>query len=295
MKVDVQPGTYVVAVSGGVDSMVLLDVLRQQPGLKLVVAHFDHGIRQDSQYDRELVQQFATQHNLPFVYHEGKLGIGASEDIARKARYEFLHKVREASGARAVITAHHHDDAVETAVMNLLRGTNRKGLTSLRSRTGLVRPLLHVSKKDLRDYAHDQGLVWREDSTNTDTRFMRNYIRHKVLPKLPPEDQQKLKEIISRMHQINAELDEQLSHFLHIQPGVDQLDRKLFIRLPHAVAREVLAAWLRKHGLAEFDEKTLERVVVAAKTFKVGGIVDIAKGYKLRVTRDRLALECPDR
>lgn len=295
MKVDVQPGVYVVAVSGGVDSMALLHALANQPDLKLIAAHFDHGIRSDSYLDRQLVQHTSEKYGIPFVYHEGNLGPGASEDVARKARYEFLHSVRNASGAKAIITAHHHNDALETAVLNMLRGTNRKGLTALRSRANIHRPILHISKDDIRRYAQDQGLAWREDSTNTDLRMLRNYVRHKILPRLAPEDRQRLSEVIKRMHQVNSELDEQLLHFLHIQSQGGTLDRKQFNRLPHSVSREVIAAWLRQQGIRDFDQKALERLVVAGKTFYPGAVIDVQKGVKMRIRKTHLALEHPDR
>src|SRR5882724_1815869 len=133
---DIKPGRYVVATSGGVDSMALLHLLYQMSrdsdaGWWLTVAHFDHGIRSDSAEDRQLVQAIARQYGLPFVYDEGRLGPGASEATARQARYSFLHQVLGASGARAIMTAHHQDDVLETAIFNLIRGTGRKGLTSL--------------------------------------------------------------------------------------------------------------------------------------------------------------------
>src|ERR1700741_2713009 len=209
MNISIQPGTYVLAVSGGVDSMVLLDLLRQQPKVKLVVAHFDHGIRHDSSFDRDLVQRITRSHNIPFVYHEAKLGPGASEDVARKAPYEFLHSVREASGARALITAHHYDDALETAIINMLRGTGRKSISALHANELVHRPLLHIEKQAIRQYAEDQGLVWREDSTNQDTKYLLNYVRHKILTQLSSEDRQKLHKIIKKMVAVNNQLDTQ--------------------------------------------------------------------------------------
>ena len=146
MKLELEPGVYVVAVSGGVDSMVLLDLLRRQKDLKLVVAHLDHGIRSDSDLDRQLVQQVASKHGLAFVYNTAQLGPGASEALARKARYNFLRRVQLATNATAIVTAHHQDDLIETAILNLLRGTGRKGLSSLGDDKHLRRPLLHVSK-----------------------------------------------------------------------------------------------------------------------------------------------------
>lgn len=290
MKVDVQPGTYVVAVSGGVDSMVLLDILRQQPDLKLVIAHFDHGIRPDSFVDKDIVRQVTQKHGLPFVFHEAKLGPGTSEDAARKARYEFLHAVREASGARAIITAHHHDDLLETAVLNMLRGTGRKGLGSLQSRPTIHRPMLHIEKQALRDYAKDQGLVWREDITNEDTKYLRNYVRHRILTQFSADDRQKLRDIIDRVSEINTELDTQLMNYLHVQTESGKLDRTTFLRLPHSVAKEVMAAWLRKHNITDFDQKSLERLVVAAKTLAPGKVADVMRGHSLAVHKNTLAL-----
>ena len=156
VNVGQEPGKYVVAVSGGVDSVALLHLLLEanderrtmndedspssvlRPPFRFVVAHFDHGIRKDSAEDRKLVQAMAQKiRGLPFVYDEGRLGPRASEATARLARYTFLRRVLQASGARAIVTAHHQDDLLETAIINLLRGTGRKGLTALGSRSDI--------------------------------------------------------------------------------------------------------------------------------------------------------------
>ncbi|QQS18837.1 hypothetical protein IPL68_02130 [Candidatus Saccharibacteria bacterium] len=89
------------------------------------MAHFDHGIRPDSVEDRKLVQKLAKQYGLPFVYDRAELGAGASEAVAREARYAFLSRVKEAVGADAIITAHHEDDVLETIIINWLRGTKK--------------------------------------------------------------------------------------------------------------------------------------------------------------------------
>lgn len=298
MDISVKPGTYVVAVSGGVDSMVLLDILAKQVAargpaedkLRLVVAHYDHGIRPDSQEDRLLVQSAAQHYGLPFVYEEGKLGVGASEAEARRARYDFLERVRLASGARAIITAHHEDDVLETAILNLLRGTGRKGLTSLASRPHILRPLLRYSRRQIAAYAQENGIQWREDSTNTDERYARNYIRHRLLSRFTDEGRQRLLGIIERSRRVNTELDMELANLMHVQPAVHVLDRRYFVSLPHVVAREFLAAWLRARGIRGFDRKVLERVVVAAKVQRSGTEIDIMEYTSLEVGRETLAL-----
>ena len=126
-QISLPAGRYVVAVSGGVDSMVLLDVVRQMPGVFVVVAHVDHGIRADSHKDRKLVASVCMSHNVQFEYTELHLGPGASEEMARTERYKFLRHIKERYTADAILTAHHSDDLTETALINLIRGTGWRG------------------------------------------------------------------------------------------------------------------------------------------------------------------------
>jgi tRNA(Ile)-lysidine synthetase-like protein len=327
-----KPGSYVLAVSGGVDSMVLLHILASANqanvqakdisvvgnragghSWKLVVAHLDHGMRGDSGEDRELVQVVAARLGLPFVFHEARLGAGTSEAVARRARYDFLGKTQRASGARAIVTAHHRDDVLETAIINLLRGSGRKGLTALGSRPGLERPLLEVPKSELVAYAREQGLAWREDSTNQDTRYLRNYVRLRLLPRFDEAARARLVRIISRLRVTNDELDTLLAKQLRQQarqsrqssqlqqsprPGQSQpgtLERAWFNQLPHAVAREVMAAWLRAHDIRAFDSRTLERLVVAAKVAPPGRKFDVSRGARLIAGSSHLALQGAER
>jgi tRNA(Ile)-lysidine synthetase-like protein len=289
---ELQPGTYVVAVSGGVDSMALLNMLhKERPDLKLVVAHLDHGIRTDSHLDRKLVQEHASAYGLPFVHHQAKLGPGASEAVARRARYDFLHKVRQATNAQGIITAHHQDDMLETAIHNLLRGTGRRGLSSIKSSDGIIRPVLHLPKPALKQHAETHGLAWREDSTNQDTKYKRNYIRQHILPKFSDEKREQLLTIIHRMRELNDEIDAHLINHLHVRLDNDQLDRKWFIHMPHDVAKEVMHAWLRRHKIKNIDKKTLERLVVAAKTFPHGARTDVDGRHALWMQKDVLLLK----
>lgn len=295
MDIAVQPGGYVVAVSGGVDSVVLLALLQQKPGLHLTVAHFDHGIREDSAEDRHLVQELAKKYDLPFVYDEGHLGAGASEATARKARYVFLQNIREKTGARAIITAHHQDDVIETALLNLIRGTGRTGLTALRSHDGLVRPLLAIPKKDLITYANTYNLIWREDSTNQDLSYKRNYIRHKVATRMTEMQRHQLLIYITELSDLNHRIDQEITNQLHMQPQAGCIVRRYFNRLPHHVALEITAAWLRQAGIRDFDTKTLQRIVIQAKTLQPGHRVAVISGYYVSVTKKYLALKLDDR
>lgn len=270
-----EPGHYVAAVSGGVDSMVLLDILAKlhkdkKTPVKITVAHFDHGIRGDSHIDRHLVQEIAHSHGLPFVFSEGNLGSAASEAEARAARYAFLRQVQKQTGAHRIITAHHHDDVVETAVLNLMRGTGRKGLSSLKSHhEGVVRPLLHVPKSRLRAYAEANGLVWHEDSTNANQDYKRNYVRHSILKKakaVSPRDYHRLTALLRRQREINNAIDKQLEVILHTQPSRTHLRRHDVAMLPYQVATELVAEWLRQNGKRGFSRWMIDRLTVAIRT-----------------------------
>jgi len=290
MNALLKPGLYVVAVSGGVDSMVLLDLLRAQPGVRIIVAHYDHGIRDDAAEDRRFVQHVAAEHGLPFVYDEGELGPGASEATAREARYKFLHEVRARSGAGAIVTAHHQDDALETAILNLQRGTRRKGLSSLRSTDIVKRPLLPHPKKQLISYARANGLVWREDSTNSSDKYRRNQVRHHVMSKLSPLQRQHLTAHVRRIARVNDELDAMIENMLHAQPALNVLDRVFFVRLPHAVARELMHSWLRREGVQDMTRKRLELITVSAKTHHRGQRIVIDQRRYILVGPRDLAL-----
>lgn len=291
MNVTLKPGHYVLAVSGGVDSMVLLDLLRKRPGIKLVVAHFDHGIRDDSNLDKQFVENMAKAHKIPFVYGKGNLGPAASEEAARNARYSFLKSVQQATGARAIITAHHQDDLLETAMLNMLRGTGRRGLTSLRSTDGIVRPLLDHSKNRIKEYAANNKISWREDSTNADTRYRRNHVRQNVMTKLTPGQRAQLTILLEDMRQLNDRIDTEITNMLHTQPGVDVIDRDWFIGLPHEVAQEVLHHWLTRKKIANLNRRRLEQLVVALKTAQPNTVHDVSKDHKIHIAKKSVHLK----
>jgi tRNA(Ile)-lysidine synthase len=177
----------VVAVSGGVDSVVLLHLLRfaAPSALELTVAHFDHRMRPGSARDAEWVRGLARAWALDF--RSAFAGTPpASEEEARDARYAFLERVRAEVGARAVLTAHHADDQAETVLFRLVRGAHTPGLSGIPARRepGLHRPLLAFWREEIEGYAAEAGLSWREDPTNRDEGFARNSLRMRIIPAL---------------------------------------------------------------------------------------------------------------
>lgn len=290
---DISPGKYIVAVSGGVDSVVLLDMLVEQanktvlPNLELIVAHFDHGMREDSADDAEFVGELTKTYRLPFETERVELSPRASEATARVLRYDFLERVQQKHKAEAIITAHHQDDLLETSIINMLRGTGHRGLHSLKSRDQLLRPLLHLKKIDIYEYAKEHNLKWREDSTNQDTKYLRNKIRADVIPKGSAEWRHKMLEHIEKAGLVGAKLDREIDALLSysLRGGQIALNRSWFVKLPHAVAGEVIIALLRKLKVADIDQRLVERLTLQIKTVRPGKKLDIDRYHYVLMTK----------
>jgi tRNA(Ile)-lysidine synthetase-like protein len=285
MKAELPAGKYIVAVSGGVDSIVLLDLLSKQPQLDIVVAHFDHGMRKDSYMDLEFVKDTAKKMNLDFYSAQGNLGENASEAQAREARYKFLKNVASEQNADAIITAHHQDDQVETIIINILRGTGRKGLDSLKDRKDVKRPLLNYSKSEIIDYAKKNKIIWREDPTNQDEKYLRNYIR-KILPKLSSQDRAKLLKLSQDSSLSDKSIDQILAK---LQINKNLLNRKIFAGFDHKSAKEVLASLLRANDI-ELNRKLIEEAVIFCKTAKKGKMFSLNKTASLIITGENIKI-----
>ncbi len=184
-----EPGVALVAVSGGADSVALLDLLHGVAGafgLSLVVAHADHGIRADSRTVGRAVRALAERYDVPFELGELALGPDATETVARRARYAWLRDVQRRRSARYLVTAHHRDDQAETVLLRVLSGSGLSGLAGIpmRSRGGLVRPLLPFTRDQLAAHVVERGLPVHDDPANRDPRHLRSWLRGSLLPVL---------------------------------------------------------------------------------------------------------------
>ena len=184
-----QNDTLLVGVSGGIDSVVLVDLLHSA-GLAFAVAHCNFNLRgKESDQDESFVKSIASRYDKPFFCQSfDTVGVAAENGIsiemaARDLRYGWFEEIRRSHHFDWVAVAHHSDDQAETFFLNLARGTGISGLTGMKAVNGkIVRPLLFATRKDIEIYAADKQLDYREDSTNSLTVFQRNKIRHLVLP-----------------------------------------------------------------------------------------------------------------
>ena len=277
---------YLVAVSGGIDSVVLLDMLARAGEHELVVAHFDHGIRDDSAADARFVEALAALYGVPYVGKREELGSTASEAMARARRYTFLK--REAARHGAVIaTAHHADDAVETIALNLRRGTGWRGLAVL-ERYGVARPLLAMTKAELRDYALKHRLEWVEDSTNATPAYTRNRLRRELGVILSSETRRRLLELWRQQSELRAKIDKELAGFLTAD---HTYSRYFFSQADHLAAEELLRAAVAQCSGQVPTRPQAERALLAIKTALPGAVFELGGRVQLRFAKRTFVVE----
>lgn len=193
----------IVGVSGGPDSMCLLDVLHilaKKYDFTVHVAHVNYNLRgKDSKLDETLVQKQAKVYGFPFhILQPKKKSVGNLEESLRDIRYTFFEKLRQKENARCIVVAHNQDDQAETFLMRLLRGSGGSGLSSMQMKNGyIVRPLLKCSREEILQYAKERHISFRIDKSNSDTNLLRNRIRHHLLPLLEKEYQPQIKSTLA--------------------------------------------------------------------------------------------------
>ncbi len=242
-----------VAVSGGVDSVVMLDLFLRN-GYKTGLAHCNFGLRGDeSEGDEDFVKKLAEERGLTcyIEYFETKKmasdkGI-STQMAARELRYNWFEEIRSGEGYHYIATGHNFNDTVETMVFNLIKGTGLKGLTGIPSKSGnVIRPLLFASREEIEAYASENNLDFRNDSSNASVKYHRNYIRHEILP-----------------------------DFRHVNPGFDLTVRNTLERLA---------------GIQRFVNERLE-ADKASYMFEEGKDIYLKNDYFLRINEPALLYE----
>lgn len=293
----------IIGVSGGVDSMVMLDLMRQLTedwNLTLVVAHFNYKLRgQEADLDEDLVRSYCETHGLNFectsadtlaISNSNKLGI---QETARRLRYSWFDELQKKYNADRIILAHHSDDNLETVIYHLAKGTGIAGLRGMKPKNSqeVVRPFLALTKEQIIEYARAHQIIWREDESNKKTDYTRNLIRLKILPVLK---------------QINPSLsehfDETHSRLLGLEQLVefelDRLRKKYFSEnsngevwmtdwvTPDEKSLMLLSELLKTYGFNFRDTQDVFEAILKPK-----GQLFYSNDYKLNIHANELIIE----
>lgn len=280
----IAPGRYVVAVSGGIDSVVLLDVLSRHERLELIVAYFDHGIRGDSADDARFVGELAQVHGLAFETKREELGEGASEERARQRRYKFLREVAAKHHAQ-IVTAHHADDIIETIAINLSRGTGWRGLAVLDS--DIVRPMLGFTKQEIQAYAEAHQLRWHEDSTNASDVYLRNRLRRR-LADMPEDERRQLLALHDTQVALKHAIDNEA---VQLVGDEHSYSRYVMTTIDAASADELLRAICLREVDTAPTRPQRSRALLAIKTGQPGTVHHVATGMILTLAKTTFTIK----
>jgi tRNA(Ile)-lysidine synthase len=261
------------AVSGGADSVALL-VLARAANLSVTAWHVDHGLRENSHTEAELVAQIATQLGAQFESRTVTVEQGANTEArARAARYGAL--------PHGVMTGHTADDQAETILINLLRGSGTRGLAGMQPTA--QRPLLHIRRSETQALCSALGISVFNDPSNDDERFQRNRIRHEVLPLLEALAKRDLVPVLTRQADLLRDDDDLLNE---LASALDPTDALALAVAPVALSRRAIRSWLTNPLVP--DSATVERVLEVARGNTLA--CDIGLGRQVRRSQQRLRI-----
>ena len=312
--------TYVVAVSGGVDSLALLDICIQiQPSLAVPfhIATLDHGLRgQQGQQDAQYVVQVAQEAGLPVHHHTADTAAYANrhklgtELAARQVRYNWLADVARSVTNGVVVTAHHANDQAETLLLHIIRGSGLRGLRGMQTigsvpghvDVPLLRPLLSLTRQQLAAYCQERSLQPRHDASNDDTHYRRNAIRHTLMPILQDINPNIPRALNQLADNVSVDLD-LLDHLVEtdILPRVryDQKRASVVLTLfrswhPALQRRMFIAVLTQLAGDTDISHERILAAVDLAMTGQVGQMSEFSAGWRLRLGYDELFIEHSD-
>lgn len=245
----------VIALSGGVDSSVLLDVLRKL-NYQVIIAHVNHHKRLESEMEEKAIRNYATKNHIPFevLEYEHNDDTNFHAD-AHKARYDFYMNVAKKYNTKIIVTAHHQNDNAETILMNIMSGSNLYGYAGIApklEKEGLIitRPLLCCTKGEILDYANENSIVYYEDSSNSENHYERNRIRHFVVPTLEKE----YPEMLSKMSEYSEILKEsfdfiRLWSINYLEKLQNKIDIPSYSQLNKALRHDIICLLLEKYEI----------------------------------------------
>lgn len=290
---DYQKKKTLLAISGGVDSMVLAHVFNLLPFSEkdyVQIAHINYHFRgEDSNLDQKLVEDFCKKHAIKLhiysVSEEEKKDMTSLQNWARELRYRFFREIQQQEDLDFIVTAHHLDDELETFIINLSRASGLAGLSGIPENDNqIIRPLLSFSKEEIYDFAKKENIPFREDKTNQKTDYLRNRIRHEVAPKLKEinvDFEKNFRKSLVYLKQSKNFIDQQIDQVLNeIQIKSNDflvLNKSQFLKLDTFVRFEIL----KKFG---FHHQAETEKIGKAKT----GSIFLSEEYHLLVNRNEL-------
>ena len=294
--------TVVVGVSGGADSVALLHALVMlAPSLRVSVRvlHVDHGLRSESARDADFVRRVAARLGVPVEVTRVSVGGGSLEAAARAARYAALETAADRAAAARIALGHTADDQAETVLMRVLEGSGVRGLAGIPAVRGrIIRPLIDVRRGDVLAYLQEAGWPWIEDPSNRDLRFLRNRVRHLVLPVAANACEADVVAALIRVgclaretiDTIDRVAEAELRRLGTVEGDAITLSRASLAALPSPVAAELLRQAASRLGgrapLRAWGHRGLARVLAAAaprRPFRLGGVVVEVSGDRVRV------------
>ena len=298
----------ILAVSGGVDSMVMLDLFVKNHPNEVIVAHFNHGTRETADLDEEFVKKCCQKYGVLCISKKEYLGEEVSEGVARERRYNFLYHVANKYHGR-VQTAHHEDDLIESIVINFIRGTGWRGLTPLNNER-VDRPLVRwgFSKRDVLEYAAKHKISFRQDPTNNYNNYLRNRVRRAILASVEKNAREQLLDLYKKQLVLGREIDllsSELAEELTLKHPFDELfigenapedtglarkknikneimrfDRKCFLECDDKSALEILKKMMEKNKIL-MTRPQLQNFLLAIRTYE--------NKKKFNLPKDRMA------
>ena len=296
------------SLSGGPDStalLVIFRVLAPRLGMSLVAAHLDHGIREESPREAEFVQGLCRQCGVPL--HGGatraelfarRTGRGL-EEAGRVLRYRFLAGVKDKAGAQYVISGHHLDDLAEDFLLRSLRGSGWpeiSGMAGYEPGLGLVRPLLATSKADLVQLLRDLDISWQEDSSNQDSKFLRNRVRHRILPQMLQENPRFPENVLYLWRMGNLEREELEQHLAELRATERPLEQGWLLPEPQlrSLGGATRTRWIKdalsRLGPGQARSRNLLRLERAWREKRLGAEIQFPGDKRARIRREGILL-----
>lgn len=286
--------TIVIGVSGGPDSMTLLNILYQlkekkQLETKIVVAHVNHGIRKEAEEETKYVENFCQKYSIPcYIKKEkveqlAKLQKVGTEEAGRNLRYSFFEEVGQMVKADKIVTAHNANDNAETILMNILRGTGTSGLKGIeiKRQNRYIRPLLECNRKEIEEYCVQENLEPRQDKTNQENIYTRNRIRNELIPYLEREFNPNIITTLNRLAILAKEENEYLEQ--QVKAHYEEVKIEEYLGNKQLEGKNTILLDLKKFNQQELVIKnrlvryTINRVTTSCQNIEKIHIADIVK------------------